>query len=169
MQTTILLALSFLLSVTSLLHPFGSQEKDSQKERKKEVISPLIPLKPGREAEPTTARVLQTQVLGEIQDAISRGEMRILAQYLGPQVYLSLKGSEAGYYSANQALFVLQNYFSVHRPISFSFSTQGEVEDNPFATGRGYLNMRGIRESVQVYVSLVRHNGRWVVSEFNVY
>lgn len=146
-----------------------SQKKELPKERKKEPVSPLIRPLPLREEDSTAKQRVQTKILDEIQNGISKGDAAIFSPHFGSQVYISLKGSEGSYYSANQALYVLQNFFSSHRPISFAFSTQGEAEEIPFATGRGYFNARGVRESVQIYVSLTQHDGRWVVAEFNVY
>ena len=150
-------------------HLATGQQKELPKEKKKEPVSPLIRPQPLRDEKSTEKQTDQRKILDEIQNGISKGDAALFSRHFGSQVYISLKGSEGGYYSANQALYVLQNFFSSHRPISFAFSTHGEADETPFATGRGHLNARGVRESVQVYVSLTQHNGRWVVAEFNVY
>ncbi len=158
-----------LAMVACPFHLALSQQKEVPKERKKEPVSPLIRPQPVREEDSTAKQRDQRNILNEIQNGISKGDAAILSPHFGSQVYISLKGSEGSYYSANQALFVLQNFFSLHRPISFAFSTRGESDEIPFATGRGYFNARGVRESVQIYVSLTQYEGRWVVAEFNVY
>ena len=122
-----------------------------------------------KKTEVSSQKLAQRKILEDIQAGIAKGDASLFADHLGQQVYLSLKGSEGGYYSGNQALYVLQGFFSVHRLISFAFSTRGEAANSPFATGRGFFTVRGLHESAQVYVSLTRSEGRWVVAEFNIY
>jgi hypothetical protein len=161
--------LSVLLAVACSLAVTLGQEKSQLERAKKDSLLHFLRPESSKETEVSTQKTAQRQILAEIQVGIGQGDASLFADHLGPQVYMSLKGSEAGYYSANQALYVLQGFFSVHRPISFTFSTQGEVEDSPFATGRGLFTAKGLRESAQVYVSLTRSEGRWVVAEFNIY
>jgi hypothetical protein len=169
MNVSVSRALSILLAVACPLAVTLCQEKSQLKRAKKDSLLHFLRPESSKETEVSAQKIAQRQILGEIQAGIAKGDASLFADHLGPQVYLSLKGSEGGYYSANQALYVLEGFFSVHRPISFAFSTQGEVEDSPFATGRGFFTAKGLRESAQVYVSLTRSEGRWVVAEFNIY
>jgi len=169
MNQSVSRALAILLTVACPLSATLSQEKKELKQAKKDSLLLLARPESSKETEVSTQKIVQRQILTEIQAGIAKGDARLFADHLGPQVYMSLKGTEGGYYSANQALYVLQSFLSIHRPISFTFSTQGEQEDNPFATGRGFFIAKGLRESAQVYVSLTRSDGRWVVVEFNVY
>ena len=169
MKKPVLRALVVLLTVACPITVMLGQDKEELKRLNKDSL--LRTARPGRSAdtERPTQKAAQHRILEEIQEGIAKGNPGLFGKYLGPQVYISLKGSEGGYYSANQALYVIQNFFSLHQPVSFSFTTQGENEETPFATGRGYFSVRGLRESAQVYVSLTRHEGQWVVAEFNVY
>jgi hypothetical protein len=169
MNLTVLRALSVLLAASCSLGVTLAQEKIQLKGAKKDSLLDFFRPESSGETAVSTQKIAQRQVLSEIQAGIAKGDATLFADHLGAQVYLSLKGAEGGYYSANQALYVLQGFFSVHRPISFAFSTQGEIEDSPFATGRGFFTAKGLRESAQVYVSLTRSEGRWVVAEFNIY
>ena len=162
-------AILVLVVAAFSIHFTQGQQKEFPKERKKDLLAPLVRPQPSQEVDSAAQERVQRRILNQVQSGISKGDASLFAHHLGPQVYLSLKGAEGGYYSANQAFYVLQNFFSTHRPASFTFSTHGEIEENPFATGRGYFSVRGVRESVQVYVSLTQYQGRWVVAEFNVY
>jgi hypothetical protein len=84
-------------------------------------------------------------------------------------VYLNIRGAESGYFSANQAHYVLQNFFNQHKPVSFSFTSYGESGGSPYATGRGSINVKGNREFIQIYVSLAKFKDRWVIGQFNIY
>jgi hypothetical protein len=108
-------------------------------------------------------------VFQAMQKGISDGELDALTRYFAKHIYLNVRGVESGYYSANQAQIVLQNFFSSHKPLSFSFTTYGESGGAPYATGRGSFNVRGSREFIQVYIALTRHKDTWVVSQFNIY
>ncbi len=105
----------------------------------------------------------------ELEEAIARRSLGTISQHLAPQVYVSISGGESGYLSSNQALSILQNYFSQHKPLSFSFSRSSETQPTPYATGRMVFLYGGNRESAQIYVSLARQDSGWVVNQFNIY
>jgi hypothetical protein len=169
MKISVSRAFVILLAFLCPLSVVLGQEKGELKKLKKDSLLPTVRPERPADTEQPTQKTAQNRILDEIQAGISKGDAGLFAKYLGPQVYISLKGAEGGYYSANQAIYVLQNFFSLHQPVSFSFTTKGETEETPFATGRGYFSVRGLGESAQVYVSLTRHEGQWVVAEFNVY
>lgn len=169
MKTLGIRLLLLLLVVSFPLNWLEGQQKISPKERKRELISPVVPGSLPREVDISSHESLPKQILREIEAIIQKGDGESFARYLGPEVFLSLKSSEGRYFTANQALYVLRNFFTTHKPITFAFSTYGEIEGSPYATGRGYFSTRGVRESFQVYVSLVMRGGRWVISEFNAY
>jgi hypothetical protein len=103
-----------------------------------------------------------------VETAVRSADVASLAKSFGRQVYVNLKGGESGYFSANQASYILQSFFTPRRPLSFSFSTI-QLEGDPFATGSGTFLLKGTRETLQLYVSVSRQGDRWVISQFNVY
>ncbi len=156
-----------LLITIFLWSPLYGQEKTSPGDYR---IPSAHSLLPGFDRE---LALLQTQHKNEIfrivQESVASGEMSELLRNIGSHVYLNIRGVESGYYSANQAQFVLQNYFNLHKPLSFSFTSYGESGGSPFATGRGSINVKGNREFIQVYVLLSRQKDRWIISQFNIY
>jgi hypothetical protein len=169
MSKSVARAFAILVATACLVSFAQSQKKNELRHGKKDSLLPENRSESRKDIEIPTRKSTESQILAEIQSGIAKGDVGVFAKHLGSQVYMSLKGSERGYFSGNQALYVLQDFFSVHRPISFTFSTQGEIENSPFATGRGFFIARGLRESAQVYVSLAPSDGRWVVAEFNIY
>lgn len=109
------------------------------------------------------------EVFLAVQRGLSGGNIDELTRHFGKHIYLNIRSVESGHYSANQAQFVVQNFFNANKPISFSFTTYGESGGAPYATGRGSINVKGNREYIQVYVSLSKHRDRWIISQFNVY
>lgn len=108
-------------------------------------------------------------VFEEIQHAFETGNVTALASWFGPQVQVNLKGEESGYYSANHAFYILQNYFKSHKVLSFEFTGVGENEVTPFASGTVMFSHRGTHEVAQVYVSLTMLNRKWAIAEITIY
>jgi Domain of unknown function (DUF4783) len=104
-----------------------------------------------------------------IQNSLSSGNISAIVQHLAPQVQVNFRGAENGYYSANQTYYLLENYFRSRKIMGFEFTTIGESESNPYATGGANLNFRGTREYAQVYVSLARSGEKWVITQINIY
>lgn len=104
-----------------------------------------------------------------IQRSLSSGNVGLIAQHLAPQVQVNFRGAENGYYSASQAYYLLENYFRSRKVLGFEFSTIGESDTNPYATGGASFNFKGSREYAQVYVSLSRTGRQWLITQINIY
>jgi len=109
------------------------------------------------------------ELFGTIQQGLASGSPAVFSGNLAPQVYLNLRGGESGYYSANQVHYVLENYFKSRRLVNVKFSTIGESDANPYATGSATFVERGTRSLAQVYVSLTRSGERWIITQINIY
>lgn len=127
----------------------------------------------GRQRVPAPARPLQqgrvNELFGTIQQGLANGSAASFSGNLAPQVYLNLRGGESGYYSANQVHYVLENYFKSRRLVNVKFSTIGESDASPYATGSATFVERGSRSLAQVYVSLSRSGERWIITQINIY
>lgn len=108
-------------------------------------------------------------VFDAIESAILGGDVKKLAPYFGKQLNLSLHSGTTGYFSSNQSYYILQNYFSSRKIISFKFTSRKLDDTSPFATGGGTSRAKGVNEILQFYVALAEVDGRWVISQFNVY
>lgn len=106
-------------------------------------------------------------VFSEIEKGFSGGNVSTFSQYLSSQNYLSLSNGVRGYYSANQSFYILQEYFKLHRPISFRFSSKSEGK-NPYATGFLTYELRGRRENAQVFIALESSGGSWKISQITI-
>jgi hypothetical protein len=109
------------------------------------------------------------RVFDEIEAAILAGDVKKLSPYFGRQMNLNLHAGMSGYFSSNQSYYILQNYFSSKKILSFRFTSRKPDDASPFATGGGTARTKGINEILQFYVSLVEVDSRWVISQFNVY
>lgn len=116
-----------------------------------------------------TGSAAYSGIFQSVQHGITQGNVKVFSQHFGSQVFVSLPSGENGYFSANQAYSILQNYLGSRRIQSFRFSTYGESETAPYATGPGRFEARGNAETVQVYASLSTLNGRWILSQVSIY
>lgn len=108
-------------------------------------------------------------IFREVEAGISMADVGRFSRYFGKQTYLSVKNANGAYYSSNQARYVVNDYFVGKRIVSFKLSALRPEERFPYATGGGIVRHKGTNEIFQVYVSLVRTDGRWVIARFNMY
>jgi len=109
------------------------------------------------------------RIFSTVQEGLAAGTVGVFSQHIGQQVFMNLRGGESGYYSANQAYYVLENYLKTRKLANLNFSTIGESGENPYATGSAGFSFRGTREFAQVYVSLARSGDRWIITQINIY
>ena len=109
------------------------------------------------------------KVFADVERGIADGIVQTFSGHFGSQLSVSLRGGESGYYSANQAYYLLENYLRTRKLTGFTFSTIGESDSNPYATGSVRISSRGTRENAQVYVSLSFAGRRWVITQMNIY
>lgn len=107
-------------------------------------------------------------IISQVESGILSGNIQSFSKYLAKQVFVNLRGNESGYFSSNQALYLLRSFFETRRVLRFKFTTIDESQE-PFATGGGIFVLKGTKESVQIYVGLSKLDNRWVVTQFNVY
>lgn len=107
-------------------------------------------------------------VFDEIETAIKNGDVATISRYLGPQTYFSLTNGINGYYSSNQAFYVLDDFFKIYRITKFKFDNIKSGTANPYATGTYHFDNRGRRNSAQVYISLTKTGKNWNISQFTI-
>ncbi len=109
------------------------------------------------------------QVFKNVQEGILANNIGLFSSRLASQVYVNLRGGESGYYSENQVHYVLGNYLRSRKLANFEFTTVGQSESNPYATGSAVFIVKGTREVAQVYVSLSFVGERWAITQINIY
>lgn len=107
-------------------------------------------------------------VFDEIETAIKNGDVVTISRYLGPQTYFSLTNGINGYYSANQAFYVLEDFFKIYRVTKFKFDNVKTGTSNPYATGTYHFDNRGRRSFAQVYISLTKTGKNWNISQLTI-
>lgn len=108
-------------------------------------------------------------VFNDIQQGIASGNVSLFSPSFHSQVHVTLRGGESGLFSANQAYYLLLNYFRERKTAGFVFTTFGDPGTNPYATGGIVFIARGVRENAQVYAALANNGDRWVITHINIY
>jgi hypothetical protein len=108
-------------------------------------------------------------IVKDLETALFSASLKGMSGRFGRQVFVNLKGGESGYFSSNQAPYVVEEYFAGRKVIGLRFSATQDRESSAFATGSGTIKYRGSVQQLQVFVSFVRLDGRWVITQLNVY
>lgn len=108
-------------------------------------------------------------VFSATEQGIAAGKVDRVAENLDTRVFMQLRGSEGGYHSATQAYAILSAFLKAHKPVAVNFSTYGETEGAPYATGIASFIAHGVREDLQIYVALHQSGNRWVITHLNMY
>jgi hypothetical protein len=122
-----------------------------------------------RSVHSTVQRSPIAEIFQNVEHGLQNNAVDKFKKRLGEIVSMTISSGEHGYYSANQAVSVLINYFSERRLVSFKFSRIHEKDSTPYATGSFIYVQKGIQKSAQVYVSLTQQDSQWVISQFNIY
>jgi hypothetical protein len=120
--------------------------------------------KPDRTSQAVPAKI----IFGELEEAISNGNVTAIARFFSSQTYFSLTNGSSGYYSSNQAFYILENFFNVYQVRSFRFNNIQANDNNPYATGVYTYDMRGKRDNAQVYVSLKLTGNSWKITQITI-
>jgi len=114
-----------------------------------------------------TAEILM--LFKNIETVIRSNSVGSIHPYFNSIVSIMIRSTEKGSYSAHQTAAILSMYFKDRRVTSFDFTKIQSESSTPFATGRLSVLYKGNQESAQVYVSLVKRDDRWMISQFNIY
>ncbi len=104
----------------------------------------------------------------DVETALSTGNVSIISRYLSPQTYFSLSNGVNGYYSSNQAYYVLEDFFKIYQVISFKFNLVSADLVNPYATGVYHFDLKGKRNSAQVFVAFKKMGDYWKITQLTI-
>lgn len=113
-------------------------------------------------------QAITKNIFDEIETGMSSGRASTITSFLSGQTYLSLSNGVNGYYSSNQAYYVLDDFFKIYKVISFKLQSINTDENVPFATGYYYFDHRGKRGTARVYISLSKFGKNWKISQLTI-
>ena len=106
--------------------------------------------------------------LNEIEEGIEEGNINKLTSYIASQPYISLLSGVNGYYSSNQAYYILEEFFENYKVVSFKFENKKFEENVVYGTGEYYYERKGKRESAYLYVTINKIGNKWYISQISI-
>lgn len=106
--------------------------------------------------------------LNEIEEGIQEGNVSKLTGYFASQPYISLLSGVNGYYSSNQAYYILEEFFQNYKVVSFKFVNKKFEENVVYGTGEYYYERKGKRESAYLYVTINKIGNKWNISQISI-
>lgn len=107
-------------------------------------------------------------IFSEIENGFAEGSVDRISNLFNAQTYFSLSNGVSGYYSSNQAFYILQDFFKIHQVISFRFSKIYSDANYPYATGSYFYEHKGKRESAKVFVALKRIGSNLKITQITI-
>lgn len=107
-------------------------------------------------------------IFDEIENGLSNGRTASISDYLSAQTYLSLANGVNGYYSSNQAYYILDDFFKLYRVVIFKLQNIRANVDSPYATGIYSFNYRGKKGTSRVFISLTKSGNNWKISQLTI-
>ncbi|MHB1686593.1 MAG: DUF4783 domain-containing protein [Ignavibacteriaceae bacterium] len=135
------------------------------------IFSSLLIAQENESTNKTDGRRIQNSALfvfNEIEKGISSGKVAAISKYFSSQTYLNLSNGITGYYSSNQAYYVLEDFFKNCQVTSFDYDAIHADEENPFATGIYRYLFKGKHESAEVYISLKHVGKKWKITQITI-
>ncbi|MFN3871989.1 MAG: DUF4783 domain-containing protein [Ignavibacterium sp.] len=107
-------------------------------------------------------------VFDDIEISIREGNISRLSKYLGTQTYFSLSNGVNGYYSPNQAYYILEDFFNLYKVTAFKFNQISRDKASPYATGTFSFDNKGKRNTAKVYISLKKIGDKWNITQLTI-
>ena len=107
-------------------------------------------------------------ILNEVEAGISEAKLSEISPYLSSNVYLSFLNGVSGYYSSNQAYYILEDFFKEYKATSFSFESINFNTTIPFAKGTYYYEHKGNRSEAKVYLTMKLTGKSWKITQISI-
>jgi hypothetical protein len=111
---------------------------------------------------------LQSLILNEIESSIRDNDIKSLSKYFSSQPYISLINGVNGYYSSNQAYYILEDFFKTFKVVSFSFEEKKAEESVSYGKGAYYYEKKGKRETAHLYITLNKAGSKWYITQISI-
>jgi len=110
----------------------------------------------------------QSIVFNDIESGIQINDVEKISKYFSPQPYISLINGVNGYYSSNQAFYILEDFFNTFKVVSFKMSET--KNDDLVSSGKGdyYFEKKGKREVAHLYVTLSKSGNKWQITQISI-
>ena len=110
----------------------------------------------------------QIIIFNDIESGILTNDVKKISKYLSPQPYISLINGVNGYYSSNQAYYILEDFFTIYKVVSFKLSEMKNDESVSYGKGDYYFEKKGKREVAHLYVTISKSGSKWHITQISI-
>lgn len=121
-----------------------------------------------RKTETKTNTQQEELIFKEIESGVKEGNVERISKYFGQQTYFSFSNGTNGYYSSNQAFYVLEDFLKLYRVTSFKLDNIKSDNNHSYATGKYNYDNKGQRSSAKVYISIKKIGTNWIITQFTI-
>lgn len=111
---------------------------------------------------------IQSIIFNQIETGIVNNDIKNFSQYLSAQTYLSLINGVNGYYSSNQAYYILEDFFNTFKVVSFKIEETKTTESVSYGKGDYFFEKKGKREVAHFYVTLNKTGSKWYIAQISI-
>ena len=86
-------------------------------------------------------------------------------QYFNGEVYLNITGQDKGYYSNDQAKFILESFINDYPVDSFKWRNSSRSDIYAFATGKYRYKKNGSVNTLEISISLNYIDDSWLIDQ----
>jgi len=111
---------------------------------------------------------IQSVIFNDIESGIISNDVKKFSKYFSSQPYLSLVNGVNGYYSSNQAYYIMEDFFNSFKVVSFKMEetkTEGVVS---YGKGDYYFEKKGRREVAHLYITLSKSGNKWYITQISI-
>ena len=116
----------------------------------------------------TTKVNTQAIILNNIEEGILNNDIKSISQYFTSQPYISLINGVNGYYSSNQAYYILEDFFDTYKVVQFKFEEKKTEEAVSYGKGSYFYEKKGKREKAHLYLTLSKYGSKWYITQISI-
>jgi hypothetical protein len=110
----------------------------------------------------------QSVILNDIESGIINGDVKKFSQYFSSQPYISLINGVNGYYSSNQAYYIMEDFFNSFKLVSFKMNEKKIEQTVSYCKGDYYFEKKGRRELAHLYITLSKSGNKWHITQISI-
>jgi len=111
---------------------------------------------------------IQTIIFNDIESGIAGNDVKKFSQYFSSQPYLSLVNGVNGYYSSNQAYYIMEDFFNSFKVVSFKMEETKSEGSVSYGKGDYYFEKKGRREVAHLYITLSKSGNKWYITQISI-
>lgn len=108
------------------------------------------------------------KVFIEVGDGFNYGNVYYITPHFGSEVYLNFQDNEKGYFSPDQAHFIVDNFLTNYKAKSFNWQISNASDTYAFALGKYKYRKDGYSKTFVVSASLKYTENKWLLEQIIV-